>query len=146
MFLTQDSVFLPPELVRSVVEREVMGGESPSGVSNTLPTSQEHSGADQFWAGHPKLGELVGQSPAEKPTLEPGGSKLPSGRGWVDPPRAKKWGISFYSPEVGSVPARALWQMPLWQSDGRVVPVPSGLGCTEVAFWDGVEEGEHLRC
>lgn len=106
----------------------------------------EHSGTDQFWAGHPKLGELVGQSPAEKPTVEPRGSELPLGRGWIDPPRAKKWGISFYSPEVGSVPARALWQMPLWQSDGRVVPVPSGLGCTEVAFWDGVEEGEHLCC
>lgn len=38
--LSQDSMFPPPELVRSVMEQEVMDGESPGGVSDTSPPSR----------------------------------------------------------------------------------------------------------
>lgn len=52
--------------------------------------------------------------------------------------------LRFNSPKIGFFPARAPWQMPRWQRGGRVVPMPSGSGCAEVAFWDGAEEGERF--
>lgn len=82
-------------LPRSVTEREVTG----LGISRRGPIQSQHVAMatamlpahlrpHRFWAGHPKLGEPVGQSLAEKPTAERGGSKLPPGRGWINPSHA----------------------------------------------------------